>query len=94
MCACLCGCVLEPVRAVAARVQYLDSQISPMDIYYLEDQDLARQLVELGVSACLRRQSGGSPAVSCSAALASSLALAAAPVLGPPRPLFRRRTLR
>eukprot|EP00277_Geminigera_cryophila_P013105 CAMPEP_0179453208 /NCGR_PEP_ID=MMETSP0799-20121207/37095_1 /TAXON_ID=46947 /ORGANISM="Geminigera cryophila, Strain CCMP2564" /LENGTH=235 /DNA_ID=CAMNT_0021249903 /DNA_START=14 /DNA_END=721 /DNA_ORIENTATION=+ len=28
--------------------QYLDSQISPMDIYYLEDQDLARQLVELG----------------------------------------------
>lgn len=94
MCACLCGCVLEPVRAVAARVQYLDSQISPMDIYYLEDQDLARQLVELGVSACLRRQSGGSPAASCSAAPASSLALAAAPVLGPPRPLFRRRTLR
>ncbi|EKX47357.1 hypothetical protein GUITHDRAFT_86364 [Guillardia theta CCMP2712] len=28
--------------------QYLDSQISPMDIYYLEDQDLARDLVELG----------------------------------------------
>eukprot|EP00292_Cryptomonas_paramecium_P014076 CAMPEP_0113693594 /NCGR_PEP_ID=MMETSP0038_2-20120614/19749_1 /TAXON_ID=2898 /ORGANISM="Cryptomonas paramecium" /LENGTH=235 /DNA_ID=CAMNT_0000615679 /DNA_START=6 /DNA_END=713 /DNA_ORIENTATION=+ /assembly_acc=CAM_ASM_000170 len=28
--------------------QYLDSQISPMDLYYLEDQDLARQLVELG----------------------------------------------
>lgn len=28
--------------------QYLDSQISPMDIFYLEDQDLARQLVELG----------------------------------------------
>merc|ERR1712216_666907 len=25
-----------------------DSQISPMDIYYLEDQDLVRQLVELG----------------------------------------------
>jgi hypothetical protein len=32
-----------------AALQYLDSQISPMDIYYLEDQDLARQLVELGV---------------------------------------------
>jgi len=28
--------------------QYLDSQISPMDLFYLEDQDLARQLVELG----------------------------------------------
>eukprot|EP00961_Rhodomonas_salina_P275694 3724785-Rhodomonas_salina.1 len=28
--------------------QYLDSQISPMDLYYLDDQDLARQLVELG----------------------------------------------
>ncbi len=28
--------------------QYLDSQISQMDLYYLEDQDLARQLVELG----------------------------------------------
>ena len=44
-------------------LQYLDSQISPMDIYYLEDQDLARQLVELGVHACctivprVRRQS-------------------------------------
>ena len=34
--------------APTSRVQYLDSQISPMDIYYLEDQDLARQLVELG----------------------------------------------
>ena len=29
--------------------QYLDSQISQMDLYYLEDQDLARQLVELGL---------------------------------------------
>mmetsp|Transcript_5310 Transcript_5310/g.13424 ORF Transcript_5310/g.13424 Transcript_5310/m.13424 type:complete len:236 (+) Transcript_5310:222-929(+) len=28
--------------------QYLDSQISSMDLFYLEDQDLARQLVELG----------------------------------------------
>ena len=28
--------------------QYLDSQISQMDLFYLEDQDLARQLVELG----------------------------------------------
>jgi hypothetical protein len=26
----------------------LDSQISPKDLYYLEDEDLARQLVELG----------------------------------------------
>ncbi len=28
--------------------QYLDSQITQMDLFYLEDQDLARQLVELG----------------------------------------------
>ncbi|XP_039614467.1 cilia- and flagella-associated protein 299 [Polypterus senegalus] len=27
---------------------FLDSQISPMDLYYLEDEELARQLVELG----------------------------------------------
>eukprot|EP01135_Chromosphaera_perkinsii_P003993 Nk52_evm6s266 gene=Nk52_evmTU6s266 len=27
---------------------YLDSHISPADLYYLEDQELARQLVELG----------------------------------------------
>lgn len=27
---------------------YLDSQITPKDLYYLEDEDLARQLVELG----------------------------------------------
>ena len=27
---------------------YLDSQITPVDLYYLEDEDLARQLVELG----------------------------------------------
>merc|ERR1711916_181627 len=27
---------------------YLDSQISPTDLFYLEDEDLARQLVELG----------------------------------------------
>ena len=27
---------------------YLDSQISPIDLFYLEDEDLARQLVELG----------------------------------------------
>ncbi|KAJ3052328.1 hypothetical protein HDU79_008562 [Rhizoclosmatium sp. JEL0117] len=27
---------------------YLDSQITPIDLYYLEDKELARQLVELG----------------------------------------------
>lgn len=27
---------------------YLDSQITPVDLYYLEDKELARQLVELG----------------------------------------------
>ncbi|KAJ3088668.1 hypothetical protein HK102_008226 [Quaeritorhiza haematococci] len=28
--------------------EYLDSQITPIDLYYLEDKELARQLVELG----------------------------------------------
>lgn len=27
---------------------YLDSQITPLDMFYLEDKELARQLVELG----------------------------------------------
>ncbi|XP_074607319.1 cilia- and flagella-associated protein 299-like isoform X2 [Acropora palmata] len=27
---------------------FLDSQITPLDLYYLEDEELARQLVELG----------------------------------------------
>merc|ERR1711912_172459 len=27
---------------------YLDHQIQPLDLYYLEDEDMARQLVELG----------------------------------------------
>lgn len=27
---------------------YLDSQITPVDLFYLEDKELARQLVELG----------------------------------------------
>lgn len=31
--------------------QYLDEQVTPEDLYYLEDKDLARQLVELGYHA-------------------------------------------
>ncbi len=27
---------------------FLDAQIAPIDLYYLEDEELARQLVELG----------------------------------------------
>ena len=29
--------------------EFLDSQVSDLDLYYLEDEELARQLVELGV---------------------------------------------
>ena len=36
------------VGEYATYEDYLDSQISPTDLYYLEDEDLARQLVELG----------------------------------------------
>ena len=36
------------VTEFATYEDYLDSQISEIDMYYLEDEDLARQLVELG----------------------------------------------
>ncbi|PRP84153.1 hypothetical protein PROFUN_04144 [Planoprotostelium fungivorum] len=36
------------VAEYATYEEYLDSQISAKDLYYLEDEDLARQLVELG----------------------------------------------
>jgi len=36
---------------------FLDQQVTPTDLYYLEDADLARQLVELGrAPAELRRR--------------------------------------
>jgi len=38
----------DVVSEFATYEDYLDSQISATDIYYLEDEDLARQLVELG----------------------------------------------
>ena len=36
------------VDKYATYEDYLDDQISATDLYYLEDEDLARQLVELG----------------------------------------------
>ncbi|KAI9207921.1 uncharacterized protein BJ171DRAFT_636316 [Polychytrium aggregatum] len=36
------------VTEFATYEEYLDSQITPLDMYYLEDKELARQLVELG----------------------------------------------
>eukprot|EP01112_Ceratiomyxa_fruticulosa_P022561 TRINITY_DN829_c0_g4_i1.p1 TRINITY_DN829_c0_g4~~TRINITY_DN829_c0_g4_i1.p1 ORF type:complete len:242 (-),score=50.14 TRINITY_DN829_c0_g4_i1:60-785(-) len=36
------------VASFSTYEEYLDSQISAKDLYYLEDEDLARQLVELG----------------------------------------------
>ncbi|KAI9101340.1 hypothetical protein DFS34DRAFT_614057 [Phlyctochytrium arcticum] len=36
------------VAEFATYEEYLDSQITPIDLYYLEDKELARQLVELG----------------------------------------------
>lgn len=37
---------------------YLDEQITPIDMYYLEDVDLARQLVELGCATLENFQDG------------------------------------
>lgn len=43
---------LDSADSVAAEFasyeDYLDRQITPLDLYYLEDNELARQLVELG----------------------------------------------
>ncbi|KAI9168259.1 hypothetical protein H9P43_007631 [Blastocladiella emersonii ATCC 22665] len=36
------------INEFATYEEYLDSQITPIDLFYLEDKDLARQLVELG----------------------------------------------
>jgi hypothetical protein len=38
----------DSLEQFATYEDYLDSQISETDMYYLEDEDLARQLVELG----------------------------------------------
>jgi len=39
---------VDSLEQYATYEDYLDSQISETDMYYLEDEDLARQLVELG----------------------------------------------
>ena len=39
---------LDEALKFATYEDYLDSQISATDLYYLEDEELARQLVELG----------------------------------------------
>lgn len=39
---------LDSLSVFATYEDYLDSQISATDLFYLEDEDLARQLVELG----------------------------------------------
>jgi hypothetical protein len=38
----------DPALEFATYEDYLDSQITELDMYYLEDEELARQLVELG----------------------------------------------
>ncbi|KAK2911854.1 hypothetical protein Q8A67_003987 [Cirrhinus molitorella] len=38
----------EAVEEFRTYEDFLDSQIKPLDLFYLEDQELARQLVELG----------------------------------------------
>ncbi|XP_018960167.1 cilia- and flagella-associated protein 299 isoform X3 [Cyprinus carpio] len=38
----------ETVEEFRTYEDFLDSQIKPLDLFYLEDQELARQLVELG----------------------------------------------
>ena len=39
---------LDTLEQFATYEDYLDSQVSETDMYYLEDEELARQLVELG----------------------------------------------
>ncbi|XP_066568190.1 cilia- and flagella-associated protein 299 isoform X1 [Amia ocellicauda] len=42
------GALPGPVSDFNTYQDFLDSQITPLDLYYLEDEELARQLVELG----------------------------------------------
>ncbi|KAK9974536.1 hypothetical protein ABG768_022625 [Culter alburnus] len=42
------GVFAETVEKFRTYEDFLDSQIKPLDLFYLEDQELARQLVELG----------------------------------------------
>ena len=42
------GSAVDDALKYATYEDYLDSQISSVDMYYLEDEELARQLVELG----------------------------------------------
>ena len=39
---------LDIVERFETYEDYLDSQLTPTDLAYLEDEDMARQLVELG----------------------------------------------
>ncbi len=39
---------LDVVEQLDSYEDYLDSQLTTTDLYYLEDEDIARQLVELG----------------------------------------------
>eukprot|EP00953_Heterococcus_sp_UTEX-ZZ885_P006518 3985-Heterococcus_DN1.PRE.1 len=39
---------LDTVESYETYEDYLDSQVTDTDMFYLEDEDLARQLVELG----------------------------------------------
>eukprot|EP00049_Salpingoeca_infusionum_P025213 m.18281 g.18281 ORF g.18281 m.18281 type:complete len:233 (+) comp7768_c0_seq1:247-945(+) len=38
----------QDLTEFATYEEFLDAQVSPLDLYYLEDEELARQLVELG----------------------------------------------
>eukprot|EP00051_Salpingoeca_urceolata_P026959 m.479455 g.479455 ORF g.479455 m.479455 type:complete len:233 (-) comp21457_c0_seq1:443-1141(-) len=38
----------DAIAAFDTYEEFLDSQVAPVDMYYLEDEELARQLVELG----------------------------------------------
>ncbi|CAN0249812.1 unnamed protein product [Ectocarpus sp. 8 AP-2014] len=39
---------MDTVEQYETYEDYLDSQVTETDMYYLQDEDLARQLVELG----------------------------------------------
>lgn len=43
---------VDAVTEFVSYEEYLDSHITAEDLYYLEDKELARQLVELGRPPC------------------------------------------
>jgi len=64
--------VRDKVVAFASYEDYLDSQVSELDMFYLEDEDLARQLIGVCGGGTARINAGYSDCVACSESAAAA----------------------